>query len=515
MKREVVTEGRFRNQVVQYDPDILLQMCNRASMNLHKRGESIVTATWPSRIGSFLRYQNIHVTQHKLALLAMIVLQNYPWSHACQPSRKEFIALANNVSNIESPIEKARLSAKEDLVSILVRLAYQQFPFQEEVYHALPRHLLLYLDTHVASPPIDPDAALLKKIGLSIKDFMTIGIAFYAASLEHSTFDRKFVENTPISSLQPYVKSEKVTAFLSVAAADFETFRNLCLREAQRFPKAGLYRFNPLFDRPVIIRRDGSLCVPLPLLLPYVVTKGLYYDFLDQFSDDSGNPFSEWFGHAFEQYGGLLLRHTFGSENVIEEPVYDKPERRGPDWTVIQGNTAIIFEFRSGRLTKRAKTYGDYEEIIKLLKRNVLETLGKIPSKIEGLKSGRTGIPLSGVTEYIPCVVTYEPLYSHELFLDVIARELRNENVPEFDFELMSIEDLEWLLAWSTYEEPVKFIRKKWSNPEWKVMSARRLIGKRASEEGINKLRNHLLEETINKYWKEIAPALTRSPEDS
>lgn len=514
MNREVVTEGHFRNQVVRYAPDTLLQMINRASVNIHKTEKGIFIAPWLSKIGSFLRRQEVHVTQHKLALLAMIVLQNYKWSHSRRPSPKEFIALANNVSNIESPIEKSRLSTKEDLVSMIIMLAYQQFPFQEEVIHVLPRHLLLYLDTNVISPAIDPDVTLLNRIGLSIKDFMTIGLAFYAASLEHSTFDRKFVENTRVPALQLRVKPEKVSAFLSVTAADFETFRNLCLKEAKQFPKAGLCRFNPLFDRPVIVRRDGLLCVPIPLLVLYVVTKGLYYDFLDQFSGDNGNPFSEWFGHAFEQYGGLLLRQTFGSENVIEEPIYDRPERRGPDWIVVQSNTAIIFEFRSGRLTKRAKTYGDYEEIIKILKRNILEALEKIPGKIEDLRSGRTGIHLHGVTEYIPCVVTYEPLYSHELFLEVITRELRNENIPEFNFELMSIEDLEWLLAWSDYENVVEFIKKKWSNPESKITSARRFIGKLAAEQGINKISNHLLEETTNQYWKEIAPALNRSKKD-
>lgn len=518
MERETVTEGHFRNQVVRYDPDDLLQMCNRASVNLYKQGKSIVTATWLSRIGPFLRHQNVHITQHKLALLAMIVLQNHPWSHPRKPSPEEFTVLANNVSSIESPIEKAELvrkvPKKEELVSILVRLAYQQFPFQEDGYHALPRHLLLYLDTHVPSPPIDPDLTLLNKTGLSIKDFITIGIAFYATALEYSAFDRKLVENTPISTLQPYVKPEKVTAFLSMAAADFATFRNLCLQEVQQFPNAGLYRFNPLFDRPIIIRKDGLLCVPVPLLLLYVVTKGLYYDFLDKFSGANGNPFSEWFGHAFEQYGGLLLSDAFGCENVFGEPVYGKSERAGPDWTVTQGNTAIIFEFRSGRLNKRAKTYGDYEEIVELLERNVLETLKKIPIKIKDLKSGAAGISLSGVTEYIPCVVTYEPLYSHELFLDVITRELRNRNVPEFDFELMSIEDLEWLLAWATYEKPVEFIQKKLANPKWKIMSTRKLVEERAAKKGVNKLRNRFLEETINKYWREIAPALFEATED-
>jgi len=51
MKQEVVTEGRFRNQVVRYDPDILLQMCNRASVNLHKQGQSIITDTWQAESG--------------------------------------------------------------------------------------------------------------------------------------------------------------------------------------------------------------------------------------------------------------------------------------------------------------------------------------------------------------------------------------------------------------------------------------------------------------------------------
>ena len=499
---------------MQYDPDILLQMCNRVSVNIYKQGKSIVTIPWSSRIGPFRRRQNAHITQHKLALLAMIVLQNHPWAHSRKPSNNEFIALANNVSTIESPIEKHRLSSKQDLISTLVRLAYQQFPFQEEVYYTLPRHLLLYLDTHVAYPAIDPDATLMKKTGLSIKDFITIGIAFYSAALQHSTFDRKFVENTLISTLQPYVKPEKVTAFLSIVAADFATFRDLCMREAQQFPNAGLYRFNPLFDRPVIIRRDRSLCVPIPLLLPYVVTKGLYYDFLDEFSGDNSNLFSDWFGHAFEQYGGLLLRDVFGSKSVFEEPRYSKPEKGGPDWTVIQGTTAIIFEFRSGRLNKRAKTYGDYEELVELLKRNVLQTLEKIPTKINDLRSGVTGIPLSGVTEYIPCIVTYEPLYSHELFLDVITHELRDKNVSEFNFELMSIEDLEWLLAWATYEDPVEFIQKKWTTPGCKAKNTRSLIEKRATEKGISKVRNRLLEETINQYWKEIDPALLESSEN-
>lgn len=511
----MISEGSFRNEVVQYDPEIILQMCNHVSTHLFKQGETIATGSWLGRMGAIPLRQNIHITHHKIALLAMIALQNYPWASYQQPQRKDFIRLVNNTTSIEDPFLKKKQEGQESLVGILVRLAHQQFPFQENIHHTLPRHLLLYLDTQVASPPINPDAMMHSKMGLTIKDFMTIGISFFAASLERNTFDRKFIENTQIKSLKPYIKPENITAFLSVAAADFETFRNLCLQEASQFPDAGPYRFNPLFIHPIIILKDSRFCVPIPLLLLYRITKGLYYDFLDEFGSSNGNPFSEWFGYAFEQYGGLLLRDAFGAENVFEEPRYGKPEIRGPDWIIIQRDAALVLEFRSGRLNKRAKTYADYEEIATLLQRNVVDTTRKLPAKINDLRLGKTDLPLASVEHYIPAVVTYEPLYPQPLFREVVKQKLRDENVPEFNFELMSIEDLEWLLAWSTYENPIDFLRIKWSDPETKVMSVSNLIAKRVKEKSIKGIPNRLLDRTVAKYWQEIVPELDKSAQIS
>lgn len=68
--------------------------------------------------------------------------------------------------------------------------------------------------------------------------------------------------------------------------------------------------------------------------------------------------------------------------------------------------------------------------------------------------------------EFFPCIVTYEPLYSNQLFIDIIQRELKNAGIPEFDFELMSIEDLEWLLSWAEYENPIDFLKAKRVNLE-------------------------------------------------
>ncbi len=510
---ESVTEGHYRDQVVQYDPDRILELCNRLSVKLIKEKKTIIMGNWPSRTGSLAQQKVFHITHHKIALLAMIGIQNHPYAHGEVPNNREFIALVNNVSTIRNPIDaKKPLDRKEALFSLFVRLAYQQFPFQESVHNVLPRHLLLYLYSKVKSPPIQPDTEAYNHFGLHIIDYMTIGLAFYAASLEHPVFQRSFIENTPVKSIRKYLTPEKIERFLLRTAADFNTFRDLCMQEISSYPDGGTYRFNPLFDRPIIIRKDGSFCIPVPILIPYVITKGLYYDFMDFFSSDTGNQFTEWFGYAFEHYGGLLLKHTFGKQNVFREPVYGKEHKRGPDWTVIQGDLAIVLEFRSGRLNKKTKVYGDYNDIANLVERNILEPLKKFPEKITDIKSGLTGIPSTQNMEFFPCIVTYEPLYSNQLFVDIIRQESQNEGIHEFDFELMSIEDLEWLLSWAEYENPFEFLKTKRANPEWKVMSVRELIGIKIREQNMKDIRNPLLDRVFDKFWQQTVPELSQAP---
>jgi hypothetical protein len=508
-----VTEGQYRNQVVQYDPSRILELCNRLSVKLTKERKSLIAGRWPQRIGSFIQQKAFHITHHKIALLAMISLQNYKYAHYSNLSNKQFIALVNNVSTIHNPInDKKPSDPREAIFSIMVRLAYQQFPFQENVHNALSRHLLLYLYSKVKSPPIEPDTKACEHFGLHIKEYMTIGFAFYVASLEHSVFRHSFIENTPIQSIRKYLTPEKVERFLSRTAADFNTFRNLCMQEINDYPAAGTYRFNPLFDRPIIIRKDGGFCIPVPMLIPHVITKGLYYDFLDLFSSETGNPFTEWFGHAFEHYGGLLLKDSFGKQNVFPEPVYGKEHKRGPDWTVVQGDSAIALEFRSGRLNKKTKVYGDYADITNLVKRNIIEPLMKFPDKIADIKSGITGIPSDKEMKFFSSIVTYEPLYSNQLFLDIVQQELKREGIPAFDFELMSIEDLEWLLSWAEYENPIEFLKAKWANPAWKVMSTRELIWEKIEERNIKDIRNHLLDRVFDKFWQQTVPELSQGP---
>jgi len=492
---DTISISKFRKNVAHYNTETILQMCSHISTGLEKKGKTIETGIVRETFRNFTFRKQVTIAHHAIAIVAMTALRQYRWSNGKELNEWNMIRLINNVAHIDDPL----VEHETNPLTLVIRLCHQQWPFQEGVYYFIPRHLLLYTFVNISSSTIDPKTIFVNKTGLTIEEFMILGTLMWAAASQHHTFDRKFLEDTPEKKLQPYVSSDKLTAFLSIAGADFETFRQLCLAEEHECPGAGSYQFNPLFDRPAIIRKDSLLCLPVPRLVIHRVTKGLYYDLLEEFAGMEGNAFAEWFGHAFEYYGGLLLRDTFGEENVYPEPRYGRSEVRGPDWTVIKDDTALVLEFRSGRFHKKAKTYADFEEIILLLQRNIIHTLRNLPRKIEALKSGVTNIPTTCSMQYYPIIVTCDPLYPHEQMFQLIKRELNAGNMPDFHFELMSIEDLEWFLAWSTQGDPIELLRKKWSSESTKDMNIRSFIATEA-QENIKNLRNPLLERTWSQY---------------
>jgi len=511
-----ITENKYRNDVVQYDTGKILELCNRMSVRLLNEGETIISGNWPYRSGRFGKKQVFHMTHHKLVLLAMIALQNHRYSHGKTPTEKAFIALANNVTTIQNPIDNLQPKDRiEELYSLMILTSYAQFPFQEGTRNVLPRHLLIYLFSKTRKSLVDVDSAISRHFGISIREFLTLGLVFTAASLVYPAFLRSFIENTTNRAIKATVVPDKIDMFLRRTAADYDTFRDMCMQEIEEYPGSGTYRFNPLFDRPIILRKDRRICIPVPMLVFNAITKGLYYELLDIFhvEGEKGNAFSEWFGYAFEYYGGLLLKKTFGKLRVFQEPVYGKASKRGPDWTVIQGNTAIVLEFRSGRLNKKTKVYGDYTDIVDQLRRNIIDPLVRLPGKIYDIQSGCTDIPLKRDMEIYPCIVTYEPLYPNEMIREVIDKELAREGIHNYDYELMSIEDLELLLSWAQYETPFDFLRSKREIVEWKTKSIRDVIGIKMKEKEIEDLRNPLLDKVFNKFWRDIVPESLKEAE--
>ncbi|MDO8588685.1 MAG: hypothetical protein Q7T82_16780 [Armatimonadota bacterium] len=411
-------------------------------------------------------------------------------------SAKDIMALANNWNNVEDPFLGSGIMT-------LIRVAYEQFPYQDQLVDLIPRYLMILTETKPHTPALDVPGVFHSKTGLGIEEFMKIGLAFYSGSLVSPSFARGFLEGTKVEKLKPLLAPEKIDAFLRVAAADFPTFRDLCLREEKEAPEAGKWTFNSLVSRPVVILPDGRFCVPIPRLLVHRITKGIYYDMVEALDTDAHHPFTDWFGHAFEEYGGIVLQTALGESNVYPEPAYGSPEKHGPDWTVLGQDIGLAMEFRSSRLPKMVRTTTQRDEVMNSVRRGLAQTVRRLPAKIRDILDGRAGLSASGVTELVPAVVTLEEWYPGALIADLVRAELSKEGVVAGRFQLMSIRDLEWLATWAQREHPAVVLRDKLSDPALDDLSVSQYLRKRADEKGLSFPRR-VLKDRASAFFDEI-----------
>ena len=496
MTEPMIPLPRFGREVQQYDPVEAVLKCAAISRYMDKNNETLHHEPFTNTVGGQPRTRYALVTHHGLAAVARLAIRSHPWARRKAVSAKDVMALANNWNNVEDPFLGSGIMT-------LVRIAYEQFPYQEQLDDLIPRYLIIFTETNPTDPPLDIPGAFGSSTGLSIQEFMMIGLAFYSGALHYASFTRGFLEETKVERLKPFLTPEKIDAFLRTAAADFQTFRDLCLKEEKQAPGAGKWVFNPLISRPVVILPDGRFCVPIPRLLIHRITRGIYYDLLDAFATSGHNPFSDWFGHAFEEYGGIILRMALDPSTVYPEPGYGSPVRHGPDWTVLVQKIGLAMEFRSSRLPKMVRTTTERDEVINRVRTRLAETTGRLAGKIQEILDGSAGLPASGISEIVPAIVTPEPWYPEALTTDLIRAELGKEGVDAGRFQLMSIGDLEWLLTWAQHEHPAVVLQDKLSDHTLHDMSVSQYLRKRAEEHGLS-FPPRLLKDKAEAFFGEI-----------
>jgi hypothetical protein len=501
MPDPMIPLGRFRRQVQQYDPIEVVLKCAATSRSMDKDNETLHHEPFTDTVAGFPRTRDALVGHHGLAAVVRLAIRNHPWAGWQPVSKKDVMALANNWNNVEDPFLGSGLMT-------LVRVLYEQAPYQEQYGDLIPRYLTILTKTKPADPPLDIQCTFKSLTGLSIEEFMKIGIAFYSAALDYPSFTRGFLEGTKAEKLKPLLTPEKIDAFLKAAAADFPTFRQLCLQEEKETSGAGKWVFNSLVTRPVVILPDGRFCVPILRLLIHRITKGIYYDLLDAYSAPGHNPFPDWFGHAFEEYGGIILRMALDQSTVHPEPAYGSPVRHGPDWTILGQKVGLAMEFRSSRLPKKVRSTTERDEVMNRVRQGLAQTAGRLPAKIRDILDRSAGLPASGVNEIVPAIVTLESWYPEALTADLIRTELQSAGIDAGRFQLMSIGDLEWLLTWAVHDPPAAVLREKLSDPALDDLSVSQYLHKRANELGLS-FPQRILKDKADAFFGELIGTLT------
>ena len=223
----------------------------------------------------------------------------------------------------------------------LNRLAYLQFPYQRGPFRDdIARYFLIYNHPSVRGLIAD-------EFGMSPKEFYEVAVSLMGHFLDSSTVP------LPLANELNDVSPEVMEAFVERTSRTLGEIRQLT-GKAATYDANWTYYFDPLRLYPFIrLGGPNRLICPVPLLLIWRVTDGVFFDLVGRADFDEG------LGRSFEDYvGEVLSRANHGTPYVVL-----KEERYGPaakrkdsiDWIVNAEDAALFIECKVSRPSLQAK----------------------------------------------------------------------------------------------------------------------------------------------------------------
>jgi hypothetical protein len=449
--------GDLLREVKKYRTQDILVLCNKFSRWAEEQkqpGPPYVDVRYLSY--GLPAVGRVYITGSDLAGLARLALLHSTDQRRGQLTEDAFIRLISTHANLDDPFSHEAQKTLNDAYSFLLRTAWNQFPFQETPSRLIPRHLLMLESFN--GKLLDVSSEWERLSSMTVRRFMEIGFVYASGAREHTFLQRGYASQ---GELAGRIMQPECERFLGRVATDYANARSLARSYGKVDPAYEKYAFNVLVRRP-LVEIGQHLIAPVPSLLFRRITSGLLFDLIDAFNDGTSrrNPMSETLGILFEDFVGSLLRWTFGEGKVFHEPTYGRPVRRGPDWVVIDGESALLFECRTSRLSLRSKAYGDKDQVLLDMKRMFLETLEKFPAKVEDIASGRAGVPIDGVKSYLQIIVMLENDYVEPILREWASDALGQQWRPG-TFTLMDVADIETLSAWHS-SFPMQLVIREW-----------------------------------------------------
>lgn len=288
--------------------------------------------------------------------IAMAARESILWGNDYQradvtgDALRELFNASNNIFEFDQEPDD---STADDVLGLLVRLAYQQFASQQSEFQEVTRsHSMLVEGTSEIALEVLTEQSWTDILGGPLGQVVGATFFLQAAAragrgwIDLDELDREDLR--PILDLWPREVIDRRAADLT---STFDEFKSAY--QSVRLPPAGFeqYAYNPLVRTPLIRMPDGRLLVPQPdLILATVSPSGLYYAGGRVYG--FGTAFTSDFGRLNEHYVGKQLRTIDSGNAVHAEVVYRdrKQELRSVDWFLDLPGVLVMFEAKAGRL---------------------------------------------------------------------------------------------------------------------------------------------------------------------
>lgn len=275
----------------------------------------------------------------------------------------------------------------------LNRMAHRQFLWQTEQ----PKNLV-YRYYKIFSYGILDDL-VRKNTGFSTLELMRIGLVFFI----YFNFNHKI--SLPPANEISFIGKEIQIKFLSHYSKNLDEIKNLLIIN-RKYDHTLFYNFNPLRSYP-LIKLDNTIICPIPMLLLWQISSGIYYLILKE------KEFDNEFGVAFQKYVLQILKKVLNDNFMIyEEEEYGIPVKRTAD-IIVEDKSAIIFiECKTKRMTYNSKTQIDYSEIIESDIIKFAEGLTQLYKTIEEYKKNNyPNLKYKEEKKVYPLLITLENWY--------------------------------------------------------------------------------------------------------
>lgn len=355
---------------------------------------------------------------------------------------------------------KLMVDQEERAASLLLRKIGSQARWNIRLHNMLGRTIFLYdeMIKNDKTPTFIKELVNFKfeeKFGLPLLDFIKIGFLLWAGSRNPGGMNREFFENARRQEMS--IPNDKIVQkCLEHFACDPYQFKTICRERELMEGNLHAYKFNPLFEYPIIRPwkgnhqekpKDDKFIAPVPNLVLYRFTTGLYYQLFNAFNE----TFSTAFGVLFELYVGKLLEWCKLPGNVLTENDIEKylPEYNGkkPDYVVFCDEGVILIECKATKYTQDMYELG--------LKAEAKSCIDQVAKAIQQMNDFESQIP--SITK--ACGINYTDLRVHKVivsfenllgltegpFRNWIDRENKEEGIKT-----------DWQILWVWYLEEIQ-----------------------------------------------------------
>jgi hypothetical protein len=383
----------------------------------------------------------------------------------------------DHLKHIENAISTKFVNPSNIRQEISVRLAHRQFKYQADSPNtdSLVRYARIFNSPDVA-------AIIKNKIGLTPTQIATIGGALFGNTL---TYFQTLYNPTEFSL--PDVTWEDYELFVNKFGITLDDLKAKLLDNNERkLDDTFLYAYHSLINWPLIkgTNSDGLEFVssPLPVLLYWRISSGLYYDVYDE------RGFDNAFGKAFENFVGDVSMAIIANAQIVvypeEENYAGSPHRI--DWVVDQNTCGLLVECKTKRLTLGAKvTLLNADELFEQLQILGDAVCQSYESYI-AYKEGQYHSPnylFNSSKKYYLAITTLERWYlmgeQIEMLDEIVLQKLIDKNI---DFSLMTevpyivapITDFEYLIHFAkthSFEDIIQPYIDGVSSEGWELVS--------------------------------------------